>query len=64
MTIYRIHPDWMNYQSFSISTREVLEKLGEEYPFHIDRSPKSYSDVWKRLNIDFFNSNEYSCKQD
>lgn len=53
MTIHRIHhnDDYLIYQ---ISTREVLDKLGREHPFHIDRSPISYADIWSTpLQITF-----------
>ena len=53
MTIYRVHPDIDNYQILSISTDEVLNKLGDKYPFHIDPSPHSYSAIWRTLDINF-----------
>ena len=44
--IYRIyHND--QYLTFEIPTREVLDKLGRAYPFHINRTPISYAEVWK-----------------
>ncbi len=53
MTIHRIHHD-NNFLTFEIATREVLNKLGREYPFHIDRSPIAYAAVWSEpLNISF-----------
>lgn len=56
MTIYRIHPDRLNYQMLTIATEEVINKLGKECLFHIDSSPKSYTPIWKPLNIEFYNS--------
>lgn len=35
MSIYRIHPDRLNYQILTISADEVEDKLGEECLFHI-----------------------------
>ncbi len=53
MTIYRIHHD-DKYMVYEISTKEVLRKLGREYPFHIDRSPISYKHEWNTpLEITF-----------
>jgi len=53
MTVHRILND-DSYYTFVIPTREVLDKLGREHPFHIDRSPVPYSDVWKEpLFLDF-----------
>lgn len=56
MTIYRIHPDRMHYQLMSISSQEVIDKLGKQHPFHIDPTPKSYSPIWKPLEISFYDS--------
>lgn len=56
MTIYRIHPDRMHYRLMTISSKEVVKKLGEEYPFHIDPTPRAYNDVWHSLEIDFYDS--------
>ncbi|PUA26688.1 MAG: hypothetical protein B0W54_23410 [Cellvibrio sp. 79] len=56
MTIYRIHPDRMNYQLLSISSDEVISKLGKSYPFHIDPTPKPYSSIWKPLEVSFYDS--------
>jgi len=51
--IYRIHHD-DQYLAFEIPTREVLDKLGRSYPFHINRSPISYAVVWNTpLHIRF-----------
>jgi len=53
MTIHRIHHN-DDFLTFEIPTREVLNKLGREHPFHIDRSPKPYASVWSEpLNISF-----------
>lgn len=56
MTIYRIHPDRMNYQLLTISSEEVISKLGKQHPFHIDPTPKPYASVWKPLEISFYDS--------
>lgn len=58
MAIFRIHPDRLHYRLFTISTDEIIDKLGEDYPFHIDPSPKAYASVWKPLFIDFYDSTE------
>ncbi|OZG73081.1 hypothetical protein BTA51_11325 [Hahella sp. CCB-MM4] len=51
--IYRIHHD-DQFLTFEIPTREVLNKLGRAYPFHINRSPIEYAEVWKEpLHIVF-----------
>ena len=51
--IYRIHHD-DHYLAFEIPTREVLDKLGRAHPFHIDRTPISYADIWNTpLHIKF-----------
>lgn len=44
--IYRIHHD-DNFLAFEIPTREVLNRLGREYPFHINRAPIAYAPVWQ-----------------
>lgn len=44
--IYRIHHD-VRFLAFEIPIREVLDKLGRAHPFHIDRTPIPYRDVWK-----------------
>lgn len=52
--IFRIHHD-DRFLTFEIPTREVLNKLGREHPFHINRAPISYIRVWKDpLHILFF----------
>lgn len=56
MTIYRIHPDRMHYQLLTISSEEVIGKLGKQYPFHIDPTPKPYAAIWKPLEISFYDS--------
>ena len=58
MAIYRIHPDRLNYRLITISTEEVLDKLGEEYPFHIDPTPKPYKAIWSALEVDFYDSSD------
>ena len=57
--ISRIHHD-DKFLTFEIPTREVLDKLGREYPFHINRSPISYESVWKPLHILFRASEKYT----
>ncbi|MCI0507599.1 MAG: hypothetical protein L0Z73_16015 [Gammaproteobacteria bacterium] len=56
MSLYRIYGDDAHYLNFVIPGQEVIKKLGgRDYPFHIDRSPKPYSQVWKEpLQIDFY----------
>ncbi len=56
MPIYRIHPDRLNYQMLTISTKEVVKQLGEENLYHIDPTVKPYSPVWKPLDVEFYNS--------
>ena len=56
MTIYRINPDRMNYQLLTISSEEVISKLGKHYPFHIDPTPKPYASIWKPLEVSFYDS--------
>lgn len=56
MTIYRIHPDRMHYQLLTISSEEVIGKLGKQYPFHIDPTPKPYAAIWKPLEVSFYDS--------
>lgn len=56
MTIYRIHPDRMNYQLLTISSEEVISKLGKQHPFHIDPTPKPYASIWKPLEVSFYDS--------
>ncbi|MFC1750818.1 hypothetical protein ACFL2V_18660 [Pseudomonadota bacterium] len=58
MSIYRIHPDRFNFQLITISSGEILGKLGEEYPFHIDPTPKSYAAVWNPLVVEYYDSSE------
>ena len=64
MTIYRIHPDRLNFSLMTISTKEILDKLGREYPFHIDPSPKSYKDIWSALEVDFYDSSDRGTASD
>lgn len=53
MTIYRIHND-DSYYIYTMSTGDVVSKLGRENPFHLDPSPVSYAEVWKDpLVLDF-----------
>jgi len=52
MTIHRIHQN-DNSLVYNIPSREVVDKLGREYPFHIDGSPVQYAGIWKPLNIKF-----------
>lgn len=56
MTIYRIHPDRMHYQLLTISSEEVIGKLGKQYPFHIDPTPTPYAAIWKPLEVSFYDS--------
>jgi len=56
MTIYRIHPDRMRYQLMTISSAEVIKKLGQAHPFHIDPTPKAYASVWQSLEVAFYDS--------
>lgn len=56
MTIYRIHPDRMHYQLMTISSEEVISKLGKQNPFHIDPTPRPYTHIWKPLEISFYDS--------
>ena len=59
MSIYRIHPDRLNFSLLrTISTKEILDKLGREYPFHIDPTPKSYEAVWSALEVGFYDSSD------
>lgn len=51
--IYRIHQD-DRYLAFEIPSQEVIDKLGRSYPFHIDRSPVAYKNIWQKpLHIKF-----------
>lgn len=52
MTIHRIHQN-DDFLVYNIPSKEVLDKLGREYPFHIDRSPVQYANIWKPLKIKF-----------
>ncbi|WP_062061412.1 imm11 family protein [Cellvibrio sp. OA-2007] len=65
MTIYRIHPDRMHYQLLTISSDEVIRKLGKQNPFHIDPTPKPYAAIWKSLEVSFYDStsNKNKTKQ-
>src|SRR5690606_34378520 len=56
MTIYRIHPDRMHYQLMTISSEEIISKLGKQNPFHIDPTPRPYTHIWKPLEISFYDS--------
>lgn len=56
MTVYRIHPDRMNYQLLTIFSEEVISKLGKQYSFHIDPTPKPYAPIWKPLEVSFYDS--------
>ncbi len=62
MTIYRIHPDRMNYQLLTISSEEVISKLGKQHPFHIDPTPKPYASIWKPLEVSFYDSTSVKKK--
>lgn len=62
MTIYRIHPDRMHYQLMTISSEQVISKLGREYPFHIDPAPKTYAHIWKPLEVSFYDSSSGKVK--
>lgn len=61
MAIHRIHHD-DTYLIYEMSTREVLNKLGREHPFHIDRSPVAYSGVWKEPLIITFTKIDSATK--
>lgn len=51
--IHRICNDG-SYLLYSMSTSDVLKKLGGNNPFHIKRAPVPYADVWKEpLCLDF-----------
>ena len=50
--IYRIHHN-DDFLTFEIPTREVLDKLGRDYPFHINRTPMAYENLWNELHIVF-----------
>lgn len=53
MTIHRIHND-DSYYTHTMSTSDVVSKLGREQPFHLDPSPVSYAKIWKEpLVLDF-----------
>ena len=56
MSLYRILPDRMHYQLMTHSSAEVLAKLGQEHPFHIDPSPKAYAAIWETLDVSFYDS--------
>ena len=56
MSIYRIHSDRMHYQLIAISSTEIISKLGKDYPFHIDPTPKPYAHIWKSLEVSFYDS--------
>lgn len=62
MTIYRIHPDRMHYQLMTISSEQVISKLGREYPFHIDPAPKTYAHIWKPIEVSFYDSSSGKVK--
>lgn len=54
MTLYRIHGDDSKYLNFVVDASDVEAKLGYDYPFHLDRRPVPYSQVWKApLLVDF-----------
>ncbi|QIL89473.1 hypothetical protein GNX18_06660 [Microbulbifer sp. SH-1] len=43
-----------SYLIYTMSTSDVVAKLGEDNPFHIKRTPIPYSSVWKEpLCLDF-----------
>lgn len=54
MTLYRIHAD-DRYLNYVIHGSEIIKKLGgRDHPFHIDRRPKRYAELWtKPLEVDF-----------
>lgn len=58
MTIYRIHPDRTHYQLLTIASEEVVSKLGQKNPFHIDPTPRPYAPIWKPLEVSFYDSNK------
>lgn len=62
MTVYRIHPDRMHYQLLTISSGEVIRKLGKQHPFHIDPTPKPYSAIWNPLEVSFYDSTSNKSK--
>jgi len=56
MEYFRINQDDA-YLVFNIPSQEVLDKLGRAHPFHIDRSPIPYADLWPTtFNINFLAS--------
>src|SRR5690606_9899441 len=54
MTIYRIHPDRMHYQLMTISSEEIISKLGKQNPIHIDPTTRPYTHISKPLEISFY----------
>lgn len=54
--IFRIHPNVKEYFHFLVSADEVESKLGEGCRFHLEKKPKHYNEIWKPLNLDFFNN--------
>jgi hypothetical protein len=55
MSIYRIYGDDARCLNFVIPTKEVIEKLGREYPIHIKRKPQSYREIWDdSFELDFY----------
>ncbi len=58
MAIYRICTDDRYYLNFVLNGADVEEKLGWDYPFHIDTSPKPYAHLWHEpLKITFYYGN-------
>jgi len=51
--IYLIHPDYRHYKSFVYDPKAVRKALGSETQFHFARSPQTYLDDWKPLEIAF-----------
>ena len=55
MSLFRIYSDDRRYLNFVIPMAEVINKLGEEHPIHLQRSPKSYQAMWDdTFKLDFY----------